>query len=345
MHYDIFPNGLLSGAVCPRASCQDRCGKSSTDDHSLCSCDHHCQLLSDCCVDFSTECLNLTELYPSKPYHSYSVNLAVIENVDANGFESQTHLHVAFRDVDYCPKPSPLHEKCKNTYNKEDFRRLIPVCHPKSHVVFQNQYCANCNGYHINELVSFEYHLDIPSACKELNLHPTGSIKPRLSLEHMITECKLTRSLFVPKHCFGSVYRNKRYKRTDQEMCKSHLNPVVVSNNSNVYCNKYCVPDGITDIECFNGEWPFYMPTNVLREANDIISLDSSGVPVLNSQIPAASQTPRKCVSFNLFAIFARIYFESYWLTCDLKLHICTFLLGTVSIYSLNGGLFAHERS
>ena len=318
---------MHSEAICPRATCYDRCGKSSTDDNSLCSCDHRCQLLGDCCVDFSTECFNLAKLYPSKPYDSHSVNLAVIENSNAIGPEAETHRIVGYRHVDYCPKPYSLHEKCKNTDNIQDFRRLIPVCHPKSHVVFKNQYCAYCNGYHIDELVPFEFHVDIPSTCKELNIRATGSNKARISLEHMMEECGILRSLFVPQHCFGAVYRSKMYKRTDHAMCKSHLNPVIVTNSLAVYRNKHCLPEEITGTKCYNGEWPFSLPKNVTKEVSDIISLDSSGHPVLHMHVTAGAKTPRKCISFTLLlTIFAIKYFAFNWTLCTVELHEIQYL-------------------
>ena len=164
MHYDVFPYGLLSGAMCPRASCQDRCGKSSTDDHSLCSCDHHSQLLSDCCVDFSTECFNLVKLFLSKPYHSYNANLAVIENGNGNGFESERHLLVAFRNVDYCPKPSSLREKYKNTDYTNIWGNLSLSVIPRAmsslkiNTVLIAMVTISMSWFHLNIIWTFHLH-------------------------------------------------------------------------------------------------------------------------------------------------------------------------------------------
>ena len=331
----LFITDLLSGTFCPRTSCQDRCGNKSTDDHSLCSCDKLCQTLGDCCVDFSTECFGLAKMHSTKPYDSHNWNLAIIESRNATASKSETHLLVIFNGVDYCPKSSPLHEKCENIATTGDLRQYITVCHPKNQEIFPNQYCAYCNGYRINELVSFELHVDIPSACKELDMHTTGSNKPRMSLERVIEECSTWSSLFVPKPCHVAVYRNKGYLETDESMCQSHVNPVVVTNTSNTYRNKHCLPPDLTNFECFDGVWPSAVPTNVPREVNAIISLDSSGVPFLHSQVTSASKTPKKYVFFNLLsAIFATILLPGPWALCGFERHACSFLLDIVALFT-----------
>ena len=308
--YDVFPIGLGSADFCPRASCEDRCGKSSPDDGSLCSCDHRCQSLGDCCVDFSTECSGLAKLFPGKQYKADGVNLVNIENSNATSPESTSHLLIRVRQIDRCPKTATplLHMKCKDAHSKDDLGRQIPVCHTEKKVVFQNQYCANCNGYRMRDLVSFELHLDITSACKGHDIHMSGSNKTRMSLEQMVNECTTWRSYFVPNLCFAAVYRNKLYTSRDQSMCKSYLNPVISSNSPGVYQNMHCFPQGITDFECFNGEWPSSMPTNRPSQVNNIISLDNSGVPFLHDQLASPSKAPTKCVSFDLLlAIITRL--------------------------------------
>ena len=202
--HGVFPTVLCSADFCPRASCEDRCGMSSTDDDSLSSCDQRCQSLGDCCVDFISD-----------------INVAVIRNSNANSPEPDRHLHIGFIQIDHCPKSSTslLYDKCRDARNKDDLRQQIPVCHSEEQVVFQNQYCAYCNGYCMRDLVSFELHFDITSACKKPNIHVSGSNKTRMSLGRMVNECITRRLIFVPKLCFAAVYRNKLYARTDQSIC------------------------------------------------------------------------------------------------------------------------------
>ena len=302
------PTGLHSGGLCPRASCEDRCGKSSTDDDSLCSCDPRCQTLGDCCVDFSTVCSSLAKLFPAKQYKGHSFNLALIENNNATAPESKTHLLVAFRLIDNCPQTSSLQEKCKNAGSKNDLGQQIPVCHPRNQVVYQNQYCAYCSGYRMHDLVSFEFHVDITSPCKEPSTQVPGSNKPEMSLERIFRECTTRPYVFIPKKCYSAVYRNKLYHRRDNSMCKSHLNPVIVINSSRVYQNKHCLSEGTTHIECFNGEWPSSLPTTVPRGVDEIISLDSTGVPFLHQKVTSASNAPIQCVSLNILVIYIYIY-------------------------------------
>ena len=310
---NIFSTGLNSGGICPRASCQDRCRKSSADDHSLCSCDHRCHLLGDCCVDISIECSSLMKSPAKKTYDSYRGYTAIIQNSNATAPDSEAHLFVVFTQIDYCPTFSKFHEKCKRAAITEDLRRHIPVCHPKNQVVFVNQYCAFCHGYHMNDLVPFELHVDNPSACDDLSTHTYAPNKSRISLEQLINNCTTHYLLFVPERCFAAVYRNKWYIRTNQPMCKSHLNPVV-NKEAEVYRNKHCRPTNTTSIECFNGVWPSAMPFNVPKEVNITISLDISGVPVLYSLPMPTSKTPKICVSFNvLLALYARTTILYNW--------------------------------
>ena len=219
--HGVFPTVLCSADFCPRASCEDRCGMISTDDDSLCNCDHRCQSLGDCCVDFSRECWVLANLFPGNQYKISDINVAVIENSNANSLEPERHLHIGFRQIDHCPKSSTslLYDKCRDARNKDDFGQQIPVCHSEEQVVFQNQYCAYCNGYRMCDLVSFELHFDITSACKKPNIQVCGSNKTRMSLGRMVNECITRRLIFVPKLCSAAVYRNKLYARTDQSMC------------------------------------------------------------------------------------------------------------------------------
>ena len=300
--HDVFLTVLCSADYCPRASCEDRCGKSSPDDDSLCSCDHRCQLLGDCCEDFSRECSGLAIFFLGKQYKTNEINLAVIKNSNTISPEQEKHLFIGFRQIDHCPKSSTLllHDKCRDARNKDDLGQEIPVCHSEKQVVFQNQYCAYCNGYRMRDLVSFELHFDITSACKEPNIHVSGSNKSRMSLERMVNECSTWRVFFVPNLCFAAVYRNKLYGRRDQSMCRSYLNPVISTNSGVVYQNKHCFPQGITDFECFNGEWPSPAPVDVPSEVNNIISLDNAGVPFLHDQLPSPSKAAIKCASFHL---------------------------------------------
>ena len=320
MIHDAFLTGLHSEDVCARASCEDRCGKSSTDDDKLCSCDHRCQTLGDCCVDFSTVCSELAKLFPGKEYKIGRGNRVVIKNSNASAPESERHLLIGFRQIDHCPQTSTslLQDKCRDAHNKDDIGRRIPVCHSGKQVVFQNQYCAYCNGYSMNELVPFELHVDISSDCKGPDIHGSGSNIPRMSLKQMVEECTTQNSLFVPEPCFAAVYRNKMYVRRDQSKCKSHLNTVISTISREVYQNEHCLPRDITDIECFNGEWPSPVPTNVPSEVNDVISLDSSGVPFLLNQLTSPSKTPIRCVSIELLlAIITRVFLWCYCTFCD----------------------------
>ena len=215
-----------------------------------------------------------------------------------------------------------------DAHSKDDLGRQIPVCHSKKQVVFQNQYCAYCHGYRMRDLVSFELHFDNTSACKEPNIHVSGSNKTRMSLERMVNECTTRRLIFPPNLCFAAVYRNKSYERRDQSMCKSYLNPVYSTNSRGVYQNKHCVPPGIMDFECFYGEWPSPVPTNVSSEVNNIISLDKSGVPSLHDQLASPSNTAIKCASFDLLlVIIIGLLLQFYWPIPGLVAHIYTFLL------------------
>ena len=140
--------------------------------------------------------------------------------------------------------------------------------------------------------------------CKEPSTQVPGSNKPEMSLERIFRECTTRPYVFIPKKCYGAVHRNKLYHRRDNSMCKSHLNPVIVINSSRVYQNKHCLSEGTTHIECFNGEWPSSLPTTVPRGVDEIISLDSAGVPFIHQKVTSASNAPRQCVSLNILVIY-----------------------------------------
>ena len=167
---------------------------------------------------------------------------------------------------------------------------MIPVCHPKNQLVFANKYCAYCNGYSIKDFVSFELLVGISSACKEHSMTATGKIK--VSLDRVVQECTNSAILYITKPCLDSVYRNRAFLRTNSSMCESYLNPVIDINTLEVYRNKHCLPSrSASGTECFDGDWPFSYMFDMPPGVNDSISLDISGVPVLQSQVTSSSET------------------------------------------------------
>ena len=152
------------------------------------------------------------------------------------------------------------------------------------------KYCAYCNGYSIKDFVSFELLVGISSACEEHSITATG--KTKVSLDWVVQECTNPVILYITKPCLGSVYRNRAFLRTNSTMCESYLNPVIDINTSEVYRNEYCRPCGsATSTECFDGDWPFSYVFDMPPGVNDSISLDSSGVSVLHSQVTSPPET------------------------------------------------------
>ena len=291
----VCPTALHSDVSCPRSSCEDRCGMSAVDDRSMCSCDIHCQSLGDCCVDFSTKCSSLATFYVKNQY-STSMHIALRRdispiNTNATASASEAYLTTDFRQIISCPESSSpsVQEKCTQLVGETfDLGLIIPVCHPKNQLVFANKYCAYCNGYHIKDLVSLELLVGISSACEEHSIAATG--KTNVSLDRVVQECTNSVIPYITKPCLDSVYRNRAFYSTYSPMCEYYLNPVVDISTSVVSRNKHCLASA-TGTECFDGEWPhshvFDMPPGV----NGIISLDSSGIPVLHSQVSSPSET------------------------------------------------------
>jgi hypothetical protein len=137
------------------SSCRNKCGQRVTglsrissvrDREQHCACDQFCKLFRDCCVDFETECPDITTA--SHQWNSSGFNVAVDYTLKCDfvgGFPNRLN---QFLMISTCPSTwngDGTRQACEND-NSLQLLDFLPVTHIASGLHFRNIHCSKCHG-------------------------------------------------------------------------------------------------------------------------------------------------------------------------------------------------------
>ena len=224
----------------PCATCRNRCGETSNTIDAGCSCDAACEILNDCCHDYSAAC-------PDEHTITQQIRHKHKRLIDLVDLRTHAQRFVACMTVPPYSTPIAMIGHCPDdvTACNMGVSFDIPVRDNDTGIDFVNAKCARCNNVTNGQLWPFEVkgpNCDIPGVEKNSLLNVT-------SLSDINATAEYGCSLGVSK--IPSVYHpcNRAVNATCDvtchnndviDQCRSYGIEPVMDANSVLYRNKHC---------------------------------------------------------------------------------------------------------
>ncbi|VDI16799.1 Hypothetical predicted protein [Mytilus galloprovincialis] len=209
----------------------------STKKFKYCNCDEKCHLFNNCCVDAKqnqTEQNLFTECHPFTNDKSVRLGALVL-----------SHCPSLFNNTD-------VHFRCLN----DDIVTGGPFVIGGNSMIYRNKFCALCNGVQTFKYFSLEIKAD--------GLDPINDLSKTKQKERLSKLLTLGKYLLVSvtegiqlRYCLNIPEFKSTENRANQ--CTNYsFNPIILSTQFEVYRNKFCVPQVLTDYNCFGQELDSY---------------------------------------------------------------------------------------
>ena len=292
-----FPN---PNKGCPDSSCI------IYSSAKYCYCDHSCLLYGDCCHDANV----ITEIVAQDQQFlcvkSGNATYWIITSCSRSWITDQLADGVANLNkiVSLCEDP---------TVTRDSYKIVPPpVTDGSTGLVYQNKFCARCNGLEQSNEISWSIQLDCkPCTTKIISLDGDSEVQTNFTLNELLKICHVVyyrppSSLSNPRGCkrlpTGLISTCPEDSPLDlKENCtKFGLN--LVTNGESVYANTYCAACWNMDnqnVTCIPG--PTFQPITI---GNIAVLLDVSGTGKLVSSSKDYKIIEEVCPSGSVYDAF-----------------------------------------
>ena len=230
--------------------------------------------MGDCCVDAPRECFgaendDLDNLLPSDKSDKIEY-----ENIRSNWFprlmemvyiESETTPQPVLYSFIYgCPQSTAFQEDCMNYNDYKTVVHHIPVCHPDSSLLFNNRFCAACNGYRMEDTFSYYARVQICDRWLALNYNVEDLFEKSTGADDLYHLCPPIFTGSIPNACRATAKRMRIYQPatmnnqdTPHLACTSFVNPIVTKNDYGetiIRSNQFCLQNTSAPWHCYDNK-------------------------------------------------------------------------------------------
>ena len=170
---------------------------------------------------------------------------------------------VYYSFVKYCPSSGPYRQKCLYHTLHESVAHYTPVCHPNSGVLFDNWFCAACNGYRVEDTFSFHIHVELCDVWLALNHTVDKLFENSTGVDDLLYLCHHYSKLKIPNACRTTIDWRRIYETIEMGnpmknlLCTSFVNPAVTKNDLGhavILKNQYCLQNTSVSWHCYDGK-------------------------------------------------------------------------------------------
>ena len=274
-------------------------------------------MLGDCCADAPSECFgaendtlnNLLPVDEDGVIESENIRLHEFPYfVKSVYIESET----TPRDVYYyfvqgCPHSAPYEQHCVKHNLYETVAHHTQVCHPNSGLLFYNRFCAACNGYRMEETVSFYYEIEICDSWLALNYAVEDLFEKSTGVDELYHLCRSNYLAYIiPNACIATTERRRQYEPRESmhgneiNLCTSFVNPVITYHLGErmMMKNQFCLPDKSASWHCYDGKVRSHRESVVTSKKTAVLWVNKLGITVVTPPNSSSDETApnMKCI-------------------------------------------------
>ena len=200
-----------------------------------------------------------------------------------------TLLDVFYYNVDSCPHSAPYEQDCIHNVRYKSPAYHIPVCHPDSSLLFNNRFCAACNGYRMEDTFSLYQHLEVCDSWLALNYTMGDLFKNSTAVNDLYYLCPPIYAGKIPNVCNATTERSRVYDpvvMNNQEkpgfhnLCTRFVNPVVTKNELGqavIMQNQFCLENMSAPWHCYDGKVRPYTGVEDISNDTVVVWVNKSG--------------------------------------------------------------------